>query len=1069
MFNLDDVKRIVDKYTYEDAININTRRSIYDFDYDESNYPLIKIYGSYISSYDYYNYRITIDDVKKEIIRSEYQERWGNFKKGITPEICASLIGFIKARESGEIELINSYGIATSSNILRYINNDNINVDKSGSIHLNVYITDCEDNKLVVYFTIGRNKSTTFYVVKRIDTLCEAITNKQYLKYGGKLGFVPSIDSFDNISKKIIMFIMSIYNDDDSYSNYYNYYYDYYRHQQHNTIDKQLHLSGRYLDEFLSFVEEGMTLHYGERKDYTILHYSTDLYNIKSKIERYMEGYTFTIKNTQFCIGGKYIYILDINKKYLYRQDKNDDLVSLLKMANKLDNNVAFVSDGDIYKFTKNIYSKLKKYSNTICKDYNPELYAPKTPKYELYLDMPTNNTVTGKLMGVYDDLKYDLLKDKNLDLDKRNEEDELEKITIVDQYFNGIVENKNIFYIDDDDELYEFINSGIPSLQTIFTVYISDKLKNIKINKMSSIQVGVSLSNDLLQLNLSTDDRTLQDLAEILNKYEQKKKYYRLKNGNYINVENSDIDSLATLFSDLQVSNKDIKQGNINLPKYRALYLDNEDYVDINYDDHFRKLIENVQNIDKQEYIIPPSLDDTLRNYQKEGYRWLSTLKENGFGALLADEMGLGKSIQIISLILSLENRGRVLIVCPASLVYNWQNEFYKFAPHIPVVALSGNANERLMAINNSANNCVFISSYDCLKKDIDLHLNFDYDVEIIDEAQYIKNTNTLASSSVKEIKAKFKVALTGTPIENKLSELWSIFDYLMPGFLYSYNRFKKMFENEIIRNNNKQALDKLKLMVSPFILRRLKKDVLSDLPDKLEEILTASLEGEQKQLYEARKQRLKLSLEKTSEKEFKNKKIEILAELTRLRQLCCSPGLVYDQYKGNSNKEDMCIDLIKTAVDEGHKVLLFSQFTSMIHDLVNKLDEENISYYILEGKTPKTTRAQLVESFQNDNTNVFCISLKAGGTGLNLTAADIVIHYDPWWNTAVENQATDRAHRIGQNKVVTVYRLIMKDTIEERIIELQNTKADLANELLSGEDISSSKLSKEQLLAIL
>ena len=256
---------------------------------------------------------------------------------------------------------------------------------------------------------------------------------------------------------------------------------------------------------------------------------------------------------------------------------------------------------------------------------------------------------------------------------------------------------------------------------------------------------------------------------------------------------------------------------------------------------------------------------------------------------------------------------------------------------------------------------------------------------------------------------------------------------------------------------------------MISPFVLRRLKKDVLKDLPDKIEEIYYANMEGEQKALYDAEVQKIKLMLETSTEQEFKENKLVIIAELSKLRMLCCNPCLVYDKYKADSAKTDMCMELVKNAVEGGHKVLLFSQFTSMLAEIEKALQKEGLNYYLLEGSTPKQKRAMMVQQFQQDDVPLFLISLKAGGTGLNLTAADVVIHYDPWWNTAVENQASDRAHRIGQKNVVSVYKLIMKDTIEERIIELQKEKNDLANRILSGEGMSSAKLSRQDLLALL
>ena len=575
----------------------------------------------------------------------------------------------------------------------------------------------------------------------------------------------------------------------------------------------------------------------------------------------------------------------------------------------------------------------------------------------------------------------------------------------------------------------------------------------------------------DLLQLQLFSTDLSNDEIIEILNKYTPKKKFYRLRNGTIIQTDDS-FEDLYGMTENMNISAKDLVEGKAELPFYRAMYLNQlceKVSMDMAKDNSFEALINKINSISEKEYELPEGLTVKLRPYQEDGFRWLSALKDNGFGGLLADEMGLGKTLQVISLMGSSLRDGRCLVVCPASLVYNWDSEIHKFMPNLKTRIISGAAKEREILITESHKDEILITSYDMLKRDIQHYENLRFDIEIIDEAQYIKNAGTSASRSVKSIQASFRIALTGTPIENRLSELWSIFDYILPGFFSSYNHFRKMYETPITRDQDDLVQRDLTSMISPFVLRRLKKDVLKDLPDKLEQVYYAKLEGEQKKLYDSRVAALKNSLSKQTDEQFKENKMVVLAELTKLRQLCCEPSLLYDSYKGNSNKKDMCLDMIQEAVDAGHKILLFSQFTTMLDELTTLMEERGIRYHLLTGSTPQKSRAQMVSSFQDDDVPVFCISLKAGGTGLNLTAADVVIHYDPWWNTAVENQATDRAHRIGQTNVVSVYRLIMKETIEERILEMQNQKKDLAEGILSGDGISSSSLTRDDLLAIL
>ena len=360
-----------------------------------------------------------------------------------------------------------------------------------------------------------------------------------------------------------------------------------------------------------------------------------------------------------------------------------------------------------------------------------------------------------------------------------------------------------------------------------------------------------------------------------------------------------------------------------------------------------------------------------------------------------------------------------------------------------------------------------VLITSYDTLKRDIALYEGLSFHICVLDEAQFIKNAKAAVAKAVKVVKAEHRFALTGTPIENRLSELWSIFDFLMPGFLYAGTEFTRRFETPIVKEKDEAATQKLKKMTAPFVLRRCKEDVLKDLPTKLEEVRYARISGEQQKVYDAQVLHMKGMLEDGGERG--EDKIRIFAELTRIRQICCDPSLLFENYQGESAKREACLELIRSAMDGGHRMLVFSQFTSMLALLEKDLREADIPYYVITGSTPKEKRLSLVHAFNDGDVPVFLISLKAGGTGLNLTGADVVIHYDPWWNLAVQNQATDRAHRIGQTRQVTVYRLILKDTIEEKILKLQDAKKDLADAILEGSTESIMSLSSEELLALL
>ena len=649
--------------------------------------------------------------------------------------------------------------------------------------------------------------------------------------------------------------------------------------------------------------------------------------------------------------------------------------------------------------------------------------------------------------------------------------------------YFNAFDQEKSLLvYSGDEGDIFTFLSQVIPKLQKYGDIYVTDSMKKLRVVPSASFQVGVSVSGGLLEMSMASNQFNKEELAEIFSSYDRKKKYHRLKNGAFITF-NEEQKQVMSALSDVMKNYADKKNPDtIKMPLFRALYLDEllaeKESVELKKNREYRKLIGKMRSYENGDYEVPQSLEAVLREYQRDGFYWIKTLKENGFGGILADDMGLGKTLQILAFLLSEKEQGKVgdelrtLIVAPASLVYNWKKEVERFTPQLSVCVMAGTAHERKELIKNQTSNVdVWITSYDLLKRDIELYQDIVFANEIIDEAQYIKNQTTHAAKSVRLVNSSFRMALTGTPMENRLSELWSIFDYLMPGFLYGYTRFRSEIETPIVSDKDEDAMTRLRTMIHPFILRRLKKDVLKELPEKQEEIVTVALSGEQKKLYQAHSQRLKMFLEDQNDEDFAQNKLQILAELTKLRQLCCGPELLLENYKGENAKLETCIELITQAIAGGHKILLFSQFTSMLDLIGEELKKAKIDYYRIDGSVKKEARMEMVEQFQNpqNQVSVFCISLKAGGTGLNLTAADIVIHYDPWWNKAAQNQATDRAHRIGQKHAINVYQLIAEETIEQKICELQQVKEDLAEEVLSGEGISSTQFNKNEIMNLL
>ncbi len=644
-----------------------------------------------------------------------------------------------------------------------------------------------------------------------------------------------------------------------------------------------------------------------------------------------------------------------------------------------------------------------------------------------------------------------------------------------------------------DEDALYQVLSEGMPQFQEVGEVWLSESVRHLRVLPPPEVSMGVSLGGGWLDLKIETAGIDPAELLQVLSEYRQKKKYYRMKNGEFLQLSGGGLQALDSLTADLRLTKSEFQAGEAKIPAYRAFYLDSlsgDGRMKLfQRDEAYGMMVRDLKTAQSVSYAVPAVLEKTLREYQKIGYTWMRTLARYHFGGILADDMGLGKTLQVIALLTAFyqekteqkaagnEGSGSELplpslIVCPASLVYNWGQEFARFSPEIRVLLIAGTAKERQeqleeqMRMEASERAQVIITSYDLLKRDRAAYLGRTFEYEIIDEAQVIKNAKTQGAKAVKEISANVRFALTGTPVENRLSELWSIFDFLMPGFLYSYRKFRERYELPIVKNQDPEALTALRRMTGPFVLRRLKKDVLRELPGKEERIVYSAASGRQQKLYTASALKLKEALAGGAWSG--NGKLEVLSQLMRLRQICCDPALCFEDYTGESAKLETCVSLIASASAAGHKILLFSQFASMLERIRERLLQEGISSHLLVGATPKEERSRMVQAFASDEVPVFLISLKAGGTGLNLTAADIVIHYDPWWNVAAQNQATDRAYRIGQEKPVTVYKLILKDTIEENLLKLQNAKLALAAQVVSEGMVSLGDLSQNELMEL-
>ena len=569
---------------------------------------------------------------------------------------------------------------------------------------------------------------------------------------------------------------------------------------------------------------------------------------------------------------------------------------------------------------------------------------------------------------------------------------------------------------------------------------------ENITINPNITLDISQS-RNGYMSMKLNIEGVDSNEYREIFSSYKNNNRLYRMKNGAYLDLKDNDLEQAFKLIDILNIYND---FDNMKIPNNKAIYLEklieDEDLSFVNGSKYVSNVVKKFDKVKSKNYEIPKDLNATLRDYQVSGFEFFKTLSDYQFGGILADEMGLGKTIQTIAFLLSNKDK-KSIVITPTALIYNWKNELEKFAPTLKVGLLHAAKSERGKILDNIDNYDVILTTYTTYKNDIDKYKNINFDYCIIDEAQNIKNPDAIITKAIKNVNAKVKFALTGTPIENNLMELWSIFDFIMPGYLYNKSKFKSIFVN-----NDKNIIE-LKNLIKPFILRRTKKEVITELPDKIEQKIIIDLEKEHKRAY---KGYVNLITRKIKENNQDN--ITVFSYLTKLRQLCLSPELMVKNYQGKNSKLDVLINIINDSSDE--KILVFSQFTKVLEVIGKRLNEENISYSYLDGKTSAKDRVKLVEEFNTNNNKVFLISLKAGGTGLNLTSANIVVHFDPWWNPAVEDQASDRAHRIGQKNVVNVIKLIAKGTAEERVINLQETKKELIEDVINGNLDNSSTL---------
>ena len=947
---------------------------------------------------------------------------------GYCKHILASLLKINEITNQKETNVLTSL-------LTFYKKNVSLNIKITPIFHTYKYETGIE-------FKIGKGQKS--YYVKNIPELYNNINNNYYFKYGKDLQFVHSFSAFETLSRSILEDLSDYVDVNDTENK--NAYFDGKRKYK---IPKILFkkIIDLYIGKNVEFVfdEAHFDLLYTDQKPELKLVYENDTLTLKDR------------KKIKLFSVGRNHFLMKDDKLFNIDATLPGDVIPLI--------NTLYIKP---IEFNTKLYNEFFTYIYPKIKDLieieNVEEFEKKNNcsmlQTKCFLDIE-DNCLKLNYEFLYEGLSRDEAINKGIYPNTAMEENFSEQL----QYFNFIkTTNKNEYILDNMDDTIEFILTELENLKEIAEVYISDTIKNLKPIKPMGNPVGIRYSNNWLELIFNESYYNISELQEILDSLKKKKKYHLLKDGTILNLQEKFFLDLEGIIDSANVDSSTINKSSVQIPFFKILQI--EHFYDLkDIPSEVLKFLQDLRNYSQINYPIDKGLLGVLRDYQKDGVKWLLNLAYYRLSGILADDMGLGKSLEIITLLKSCKTKRPNLIIAPASLTYNWYNEFQKWAPTLKVTVISGNQQTRDELLSQIQPGQTLITSYDYLKRDIETYKKMSFHFLIVDEAQAIKNAKTKNAETVKELNSISRFAMTGTPIENSLADIWSIFDFCLPGYLKSYEAFKNTYEVDIIKNQDSYVLEKLNRQILPFILRRSKADVLHELPPKFEQIIYAPMSEQQEAIYNAT---LLQARDKILQSNGENRMF-IFAMLTRLRQICCHPKLYIEDYVGDSSKLNLANNIIYDAINGNHRLLIFSQFTSMLDILDESLTSNGIQHLMLTGNVPSEERFEMVNEFnKNENIKVFLISLKAGGTGLNLVGADTVIHFDPWWNISSENQATDRVHRIGQKNKVHIIKMITKDSIEEKVLDLQNKKKELFEKVISDDTNVLSKLSNEELLSL-
>ncbi|MDM5461957.1 SNF2 helicase associated domain-containing protein [Bacillus cereus] len=759
-----------------------------------------------------------------------------------------------------------------------------------------------------------------------------------------------------------------------------------------------------------------------------------------------------------------YSYALFGGKLYQLNAEDCKRLIELQKMMNRSSSNQLYIPADKMEHFVAKVVPGLMKLGTVRIDEVISNRVETPSLKAKLYLDRVKNRLLAGLEFHYGNVVINPLEEDGQPSVFNRDEKKEKEILDIMSE--SAFAKTEGGYFMHNEEAEYNFLYYVVPTLKGLVDIYATTAIK-LRIHKGDTaplIRVRRKERIDWLSFRFDIKGIPEAEIKGVLVALEEKRKYYRLASGALLSLESKEFNDINQFIKESSIRKEFLKGEEIDVPLIRSVKWMNslQEGNVLSLDESVQELVENIQNPKKLKFTVPSGLDAIMREYQIYGFQWMKTLAYYRFGGILADDMGLGKTLQSIAFIDSVlpeirEKKLPILVVSPSSLVYNWLSELKKFAPHIRAVIADGNQEERRKVLKDVTKFDVVITSYPLLRRDIRLYA-MPFHTLFLDEAQAFKNHTTQTARAVKTVQAEYRFGLTGTPVENSLEELWSIFHVVFPELLPGRKEFGDLRREDIAKR------------VKPFVLRRLKEDVLQELPEKIEHLQSSELLPDQKRLYAAYLAKLREETLKHLDKDtLRKNKIRVLAGLTRLRQICCHPALFVDDYKGSSAKFEQLLEILEECRSTGKRILIFSQFTKMLSIIGRELNRQAVPYFYLDGSTPAQARVELCNRFNEGEGDLFLISLKAGGTGLNLTGADTVILYDLWWNPAVEQQAADRAYRMGQKNTVQVIKLVAHGTIEEKMHELQESKKNLIAEIIEPGEEKLSSITEEEIRDIL